>query len=95
MRTLIMPVAIAIVIGCCAAQAQNAPKACDTGCSAAVPVVAVSPANTGTQISTYTYMPDPPTLTPYVSALSCQHHEEVVTVPTENGGTQQVTVRRC
>jgi hypothetical protein len=93
MRTLI--IAIVIGIGCCAAQAQNAPKACDTGCSVAVPVVAVAPANTGTEISSYYYMSNPPTLTPYVSALSCQHHEEVVTVPSEDGGTRQIFVRRC
>ena len=42
-----------------------------------------------------TFIPNPPTLTPYVSALACQHYEQTVTVPTEGGGTQQIVVRRC
>ena len=44
---------------------------------------------------TYTYTPDPSTLTPYVWALSCQHREQTGTVPSERGGTQEITVRRC
>ena len=49
----------------------------------------------GNDVSGFTYIPDPPTLTPYVWALSCQHHEQTGTVPSEGGGAQQITVRRC
>ena len=49
----------------------------------------------GPDVSAFTYVPDPPTLTPYVWALSCQHHEQTGTVPSEGGGAQQITVRRC
>ena len=54
-----------------------------------------APAATGPDISTFTFIPDPATLTPYIWALSCQHHEQTGTVPSEGGGAQQITVRRC
>lgn len=60
-----------------------------------VPVVSVAPAATGPDISWETYIPNPATLTPYISALNCQRHEQTVTVPSEDGGTRQVNVRRC
>ena len=49
----------------------------------------------GPDVSAFTYTPDPSTLTPYVWALSCQHREQTGTVPSERGGTQEITVRRC
>jgi hypothetical protein len=42
-----------------------------------------------------TYVPNPATLTPYISALNCQRHDQTVTVPSEGGGTSQISVRRC
>jgi hypothetical protein len=125
MRNLIAPVTtIVILIGCCAAQAQNAPRTCDAECmqllqqsisdlqqrvgaleqagkdrlatgSVDLAVVPVAPVATGSDFFAYTYIPDPPSLTPYVWALSCQHHEQTGIVPSEGGGTQQITVRRC
>jgi hypothetical protein len=49
----------------------------------------------GPDVSAFTYIPDPSTLTPYVWVLSCQHHEQTGMVPSEGGGTRQITVRRC
>jgi hypothetical protein len=125
MRTLITPVTmIAIWIGCCAAQAQNAPKACDSECvqrlqqslsdlqqrvralerasedrlttgSVGLPVVPVAPAATGPDNYWETYIANPATLTPYISALACQRNEQTVTLPSEDGGTRQINVRRC
>ena len=46
-------------------------------------------------ISWEAYMPNPATLTPYISALNCQRHDQTVTVPSEDGGTRQINVRRC
>ena len=116
MRTLITPLTtIAILLGCCVAQAQNVPKACDAECVQRLQqsisdlqqrVRALEQASEdrlttgsvvlpGPDVSAFTYVPDPPTLTPYVWALSCQHHEQTGTVPSEGGGAQQITVRRC
>jgi hypothetical protein len=107
---------IAIWIGCCAAQAQNAPKACDAECVQRLQqnlsdlqqrVRALEQTNedslatgsvglpTGRDIFTETFVTNPPTLTPYISALACQRHEQTVTVPAEDGGTRQINVRRC
>jgi phospholipase/lecithinase/hemolysin len=124
MRFIITPATIIAIWACSAAQAQNAPKACDAECvqrlqqslsdlqqrvraleqasedrlttgSVGLPVVPVAPADTGPDNYWQTYVTNPPTLTPYVSALSCQRHEQIVTVPSEDGGTRQVNVRRC
>jgi len=55
----------------------------------------VSFPDTGPYISWETDIPDPGTLTPYISALNCRRHDETVTVPSEDGGTRQINVRRC
>lgn len=54
-----------------------------------------NPANTGPYISWETNIPNPGTLTPYISALNCQRHDQTMTVPSEDGGTRQINVRRC
>lgn len=63
--------------------------------SVGVPIVSVAPAATGPDISWETYIPNPATLTPYISALNCQRTDQTVTVPSEDGGTRQINVRRC
>jgi hypothetical protein len=43
-------------------------------------------------------VPAPQSLGPVVSptfALSCHRSQEVITVPTENGGSRKVTITRC
>lgn len=116
MRFIITPVTMIAIWACSAAQAQNAPKACDAECvqrlqqsisdlQQRVQVLekemddqlrtGSNPANTGPYISWETDIPNPATLTPYISALNCQRHDQTVIVPSEGGGTSQVNVRRC
>ena len=63
--------------------------------SVGLPVVPVAPPATGPNIFSEAFIPNPATLTPYISALDCQHHEQAATVPSEGGGTQQINVKRC
>ncbi len=38
---------------------------------------------------TVVFVPEPP------RSLSCQHSQQIVTVPAEQGGTRQITITRC
>jgi hypothetical protein len=105
MRINIAPATIMAIWACSAAQAQNVPKSCDIECLqqrvSALEQVMEDRLTTGTvglpgpDVYSETFIPNPPTLTPYISALSCQRHLQTVTVPSEAGGTIQINVRRC
>jgi len=63
--------------------------------SVGLPVVPVAPADTGPDLYNETFIRNPASLTPYISAIGCQHREQTGVVPSEGGGIQQITVNRC
>jgi hypothetical protein len=89
-------------------QARSVPNSCDIACleqrvtaleqardDDRLTTSSIVSGPAGPYISWETDIPDPATLTPYISALNCRRTDQIVTVPSEDGGTRQINVRRC